>query len=112
MPGAKARLDEPLTGLEGEHRVAPTVVRGEARLTIESAEEGVGLVANRRRLAQKVGGLAIPLAFGVFIAWIALKVIGDTRQYGSTAQTPWATRAILSSCVATTSSLRACASSS
>jgi TRAP-type C4-dicarboxylate transport system permease small subunit len=30
-------------------------------------------------------------AFGVFIAWIALKVIGDTRQYGSTAQTPWAT---------------------
>lgn len=30
-------------------------------------------------------------AFGVFIAWIALKVIADTRQYGSTAQTPWAT---------------------
>ncbi|MFO1326135.1 MAG: TRAP transporter small permease [Rubrivivax sp.] len=30
-------------------------------------------------------------AFAVFIAWIALKVIGDTRQYGSTAQTPWAT---------------------
>jgi TRAP-type C4-dicarboxylate transport system permease small subunit len=28
---------------------------------------------------------------GVFIAWIAFKVIGDTRQYGSTAQTPWAT---------------------
>jgi TRAP-type C4-dicarboxylate transport system permease small subunit len=30
-------------------------------------------------------------AFGAFIAWIAFKVIGDTRQYGSTAQTPWAT---------------------
>ncbi len=28
---------------------------------------------------------------GIFIAWIAFKVIGDTRQYGSTAQTPWAT---------------------
>jgi TRAP-type C4-dicarboxylate transport system permease small subunit len=28
---------------------------------------------------------------GLFIAWIALKVITDTRQYGSTAQTPWAT---------------------
>ena len=28
---------------------------------------------------------------GVFIAWIALKVLGDTRSYGSTAQTPWAT---------------------
>jgi TRAP-type C4-dicarboxylate transport system permease small subunit len=30
-------------------------------------------------------------ALGVFIAWIALKVLGDTRSYGSTAQTPWAT---------------------
>ena len=30
-------------------------------------------------------------AFGVFIAWVAFKVIGDTLQYGSTAQTPWAT---------------------
>ena len=30
-------------------------------------------------------------AFGVFIAWIAFKVIDDTLQYGSTAQTPWAT---------------------
>jgi TRAP-type C4-dicarboxylate transport system permease small subunit len=30
-------------------------------------------------------------ALGLFIAWIALKVIIDTRQYGSTAQTPWAT---------------------
>ncbi len=29
--------------------------------------------------------------FGAFIAWIAFKVIGDTLQYGSTAQTPWAT---------------------
>ncbi len=30
-------------------------------------------------------------ALGIFIVWIAFKVIGDTRQYGSTAQTPWAT---------------------
>jgi TRAP-type C4-dicarboxylate transport system permease small subunit len=30
-------------------------------------------------------------AFGIFIAWIAFKVLGDTLQYGSTAQTPWAT---------------------
>ena len=30
-------------------------------------------------------------AFGAFIAWIAFKVIDDTLQYGSTAQTPWAT---------------------
>jgi TRAP-type C4-dicarboxylate transport system permease small subunit len=30
-------------------------------------------------------------AFAVFIAWLAYKVIGDTLQYGSTAQTPWAT---------------------
>ena len=29
--------------------------------------------------------------FGLFIAWVAFKVIGDTLQYGSTAQTPWAT---------------------
>ncbi|MGH6627680.1 MAG: TRAP transporter small permease subunit [Burkholderiaceae bacterium] len=28
---------------------------------------------------------------GAFISWIAFKVIGDTLQYGSTAQTPWAT---------------------
>ena len=28
---------------------------------------------------------------GLFIAWVAWKVIVDTRQYGSTAQTPWAT---------------------
>jgi TRAP-type C4-dicarboxylate transport system permease small subunit len=30
-------------------------------------------------------------AFGIFMAWIATKVITDTLQYGSTAQTPWAT---------------------
>lgn len=30
-------------------------------------------------------------AFGVFMAWVATKVIADTLQYGSTAQTPWAT---------------------
>jgi TRAP-type C4-dicarboxylate transport system permease small subunit len=29
--------------------------------------------------------------FAVFIAWVAFKVIDDTLQYGSTAQTPWAT---------------------
>ena len=28
---------------------------------------------------------------GSFIAWVAFKVIEDTLQYGSTAQTPWAT---------------------
>jgi TRAP-type C4-dicarboxylate transport system permease small subunit len=30
-------------------------------------------------------------AFGLFVAWVATKVITDTMQYGSTAQTPWAT---------------------
>ncbi len=30
-------------------------------------------------------------SFGVFVAWIATKVITDTLAYGSTAQTPWAT---------------------
>jgi TRAP-type C4-dicarboxylate transport system permease small subunit len=30
-------------------------------------------------------------AFGIFVAWVATKVITDTRAYGSTAQTPWAT---------------------
>jgi TRAP-type C4-dicarboxylate transport system permease small subunit len=30
-------------------------------------------------------------AFAVFIAWVAFKVIADTLDYGSTAQTPWAT---------------------
>ena len=33
--------------------------------------------------------------FGVFIAWLAFKVIGDTMQYRSTAQTPWATPLII-----------------
>ena len=30
-------------------------------------------------------------AFGIFVAWVATKVIADTMAYGSTAQTPWAT---------------------
>lgn len=30
-------------------------------------------------------------AFGVFVAWVATKVLADTLAYGSTAQTPWAT---------------------
>lgn len=30
-------------------------------------------------------------AFGAFIAWVAFRVVQDTLQYGSTAQTPWAT---------------------
>ena len=30
-------------------------------------------------------------ALGVFIAWVAFKVLADTLEYGSTAQTPWAT---------------------
>ncbi|GAB3767808.1 TRAP transporter small permease [Ramlibacter monticola] len=34
-------------------------------------------------------------AFGLFIAWVAFKVIGDTLQYRSTAQTPWATPLII-----------------
>ena len=33
--------------------------------------------------------------FGLFIAWVAFKVIGDTMQYRSTAQTPWATPLII-----------------
>jgi hypothetical protein len=33
--------------------------------------------------------------FGLFIAWVALKVVGDTMQYRSTAQTPWATPLII-----------------
>ena len=32
---------------------------------------------------------------GAFVAWIATKVISDTMQYGSTAQTPWATPLII-----------------
>lgn len=34
-------------------------------------------------------------ALAGFIAWIALKVLRDTLQYGSTAQTPWATPLII-----------------
>lgn len=30
-------------------------------------------------------------ALGVFLAWTATKVVRDTMEYGSTAQTPWAT---------------------
>ena len=33
--------------------------------------------------------------FALFIAWVAFKVIGDTLQYRSTAQTPWATPLII-----------------
>ncbi|GAB3648841.1 TRAP transporter small permease subunit [Ramlibacter alkalitolerans] len=33
--------------------------------------------------------------FGVFIAYVAFKVLGDTLQYRSTAQTPWATPLII-----------------
>lgn len=46
-----------------------------------------------RRLQAALNWLSIVAlaAFGAFIAWIAFKVIGDTVQYGSTAQTPWAT---------------------
>jgi TRAP-type C4-dicarboxylate transport system permease small subunit len=33
--------------------------------------------------------------FGVFIACVALKVVGDTLAYRSTAQTPWATPLII-----------------
>ena len=50
-----------------------------------------------RRLQAALNWLSIVAlaAFGAFIAWIAFKVIGDTLQYGSTAQTPWATPLIL-----------------
>jgi TRAP-type C4-dicarboxylate transport system permease small subunit len=34
-------------------------------------------------------------AFGIFVAWVATKVITDTLAYGSTAQTPWATPLII-----------------
>ncbi len=46
-----------------------------------------------RRLQATLNWLSIvSLAlFGAFIAWLAHKVIQDTVQYGSTAQTPWAT---------------------
>ena len=46
-----------------------------------------------RRVQAMMNWLSITAlaVLGVFIAWVAFKVIGDTRQYGSTAQTPWAT---------------------
>jgi TRAP-type C4-dicarboxylate transport system permease small subunit len=46
-----------------------------------------------RRLQAVMNWLSITALalLGAFIAWVAFKVIGDTRQYGSTAQTPWAT---------------------
>jgi TRAP-type C4-dicarboxylate transport system permease small subunit len=46
-----------------------------------------------RRLQAMLNWLSILLlaALGVFIAWVAFKVLADTLSYGSTAQTPWAT---------------------
>ena len=46
-----------------------------------------------RRMQAALNWLSIVslAAFGAFIAWLAFRVIGDTLQYGSTAQTPWAT---------------------
>jgi len=46
-----------------------------------------------RRMQAALNWLSITAlaVLGLFIAWIAFKVIGDTLQYGSTAQTPWAT---------------------
>jgi TRAP-type C4-dicarboxylate transport system permease small subunit len=46
-----------------------------------------------RRLQAFLNWFAITsiAAFGIFVAWVATKVITDTMQYGSTAQTPWAT---------------------
>jgi TRAP-type C4-dicarboxylate transport system permease small subunit len=35
--------------------------------------------------------IASMAAFGIFMAWVATKVLADTLAYGSTAQTPWAT---------------------
>jgi TRAP-type C4-dicarboxylate transport system permease small subunit len=35
--------------------------------------------------------IATLAVFGIFVAWVATKVIADTLAYGSTAQTPWAT---------------------
>lgn len=50
-----------------------------------------------RRLQAALNWLSIVslAVLGAFIAWIAFKVIGDTLQYGSTAQTPWATPLII-----------------
>jgi len=46
-----------------------------------------------RRLQALLNWLSIVMlaTLGVFIAWVAFKVLADTLQYGSTAQTPWAT---------------------
>lgn len=46
-----------------------------------------------RRLQAALNWLSITALalLGAFIAWVAFKVITDTLQYGSTAQTPWAT---------------------
>lgn len=46
-----------------------------------------------RRLQAALNWISIVTiaAFGLFIAWVAWKVIADTRLYHSTAQTPWAT---------------------
>lgn len=46
-----------------------------------------------RRLQAALNWLSITAlaVLGAFIAWVAFKVITDTLQYGSTAQTPWAT---------------------
>jgi TRAP-type C4-dicarboxylate transport system permease small subunit len=50
-----------------------------------------------RRMQAAMNWIAIVslAAFGLFIAWVAWKVIADTRLYGSTAQTPWATPLII-----------------
>jgi TRAP-type C4-dicarboxylate transport system permease small subunit len=50
-----------------------------------------------RRLQAAMNWFAIVslAAFGLFMTWIAFKVIGDTMQYRSTAQTPWATPLII-----------------
>jgi TRAP-type C4-dicarboxylate transport system permease small subunit len=50
-----------------------------------------------RRLQAALNWLSIVTlaALGVFIAFVAFKVIGDTLQYRSTAQTPWATPLIV-----------------
>ena len=46
-----------------------------------------------RRVQALLNWLSIVLlaTLGVFIAWVAFKVLADTLLYGSTAQTPWAT---------------------
>lgn len=46
-----------------------------------------------RRLQAAMNWLSITslALLGAFIAWVAFKVVSDTLEYGSTAQTPWAT---------------------